>query len=64
MAMFQISGKVHKHNVKLLGQKTYTSFEHKCNTCPCIAWMCQVNPLPVGQLITSLHLLPFILSLP
>jgi len=63
MAMFQITGKVHKQNAKLLEQKTYNSLEHKCNTRPCSAWMCQVNPLPVDQLITCLHLLPFILSL-
>jgi hypothetical protein len=64
MVMFQISGKVHKQSVKLWEQKTHNSLEHECNTCPRSAWMCQVNPLPVGQLITSLHLFPFILSLP
>jgi len=39
MAMFHISGKVYKQNVKLWEQKTYNSFEYKFNTHPWSAWM-------------------------
>jgi hypothetical protein len=55
MAMFQISGKVHKQNIKLWEQKPYNSLEHESNTCPSSAWMSGEPTAcgPIGHQFTS-----------